>query len=47
MEDLYRCVDRREAEQLLQDSYAEDELLMHLEERYGAIQDFELFNYDT
>ncbi len=29
-EDIYRCVDRREAEQLLQDTYAEEELIRHL-----------------
>jgi hypothetical protein len=40
MEHLYRCIDRREAEQILNDPYAEDELIRHLEERYGAIDDF-------
>ena len=30
MEDLYRCIDKREAEQMLADEYAEDELLRHL-----------------
>jgi len=29
-EDIYRCVDRREAEQILTDPFAEDELIKHL-----------------
>jgi len=29
-EDIYRCVDRNEAEQILQDCYAEEELIRHL-----------------
>jgi hypothetical protein len=46
-EDIYRCVDRREAEQLLQDPYAEEELIRHLQERYGLIDDCFFINYET
>ena len=28
-EDIYRCVDRKEAEQILLDAYAEEELIRH------------------
>lgn len=46
-EDIYRCVDKREAEQILQDTYAEEELIRHLQERYGLIDDFFFINYET
>ncbi len=46
-EDIYRCVDRKEAEMLLIDPYAEEELIRHLQERYGLIDDFFFINYDV
>ena len=46
MEDIYRCVDRREAEALLSDTYAEDELVRLLSDRYGAVEESFLINYD-
>jgi hypothetical protein len=45
-EDIYRCVDRGEAEAMLQDAYAEDEMIRHLGERYGEIEDLLFVNYN-
>lgn len=39
IEDVYRCVDRGEAEALLRDPYAENEMIKLLEARYGQIDD--------
>jgi hypothetical protein len=38
-EDLLRCVDRREAESLLMDPFAEETLVEHLQSRYGTIEE--------
>ncbi len=46
MEDIYRCVDRREAEALLSDTYAEEELVRLISERYGDVEESFLINYD-
>ena len=46
-EDIYRCVDRNEAESLLFDPYAEEELIRHLQDRYGLIDDSFFINYDV
>ena len=46
MEDIYRCVDRREAESFLSDTYAEEELVRHLQDRYGLIDESFLINYN-
>jgi len=45
-EDVYRCVDRKEAEIMLQDPYAEEELIRHLQDRYGLIDDMFFINYE-
>jgi hypothetical protein len=44
-EDVYKCKDRLEAERLLDDDTAETELIRHLQERYGQIEDLFMLNY--
>ena len=45
-EDIYRCTDRTQAEEILSDQYAEEELTRHLQDRYGLIEDSFFLNYD-
>ena len=45
-EDIYRCSDRTQAEEILDDHYAEEELIRHLQDRYGLIEDSFWLNYD-
>jgi hypothetical protein len=40
-----RCLDKNEAESLLLDSFASDELLKHLSGQYGEIEDMFHINY--
>ena len=47
LEDVYKCSNRFEAEKLLDDQYAVEELLRHLNERYGEIDEHFFVNYDT
>jgi len=47
LEDVYKCSNRFEAEQLLDDPYAIDEMLRHLSERYGDIEEQFFINYDV
>ena len=44
-EDVYKCKDRLEGEKLLDDPTAETELIRHLQDRYGQIEDFFFVNY--
>ena len=45
LEDIYRCLDRREAEEMLNDTFAEEALVDHLSKKYGTIKDFFSINY--
>jgi len=47
LEDIYKCANRFAAEKLLYDPYAVEEMLRHLSERYGEIDDHFFINYDT
>lgn len=44
-EDIYRAVDRREAEAMLEETFAEEELISHLQTNYGQIEDYFFINY--
>ena len=44
-EDIYRAVDRREAEAMLEETFAEEELISHLEKNYGQVEDYFFVNY--
>lgn len=46
-EDIMRCLDKNEAEQLLHDSFAQDELVRHLTQKYGSIKEMFHINYKT
>lgn len=46
LNDVHRCTDRQQAENLLNDSYAENEVIRLLESRYGEIDDFVYINYN-
>ena len=45
-QDIYNAPDRQKAEQILEDPLAEQELMRHLGDRYGSIEDFFFLNYD-
>ena len=45
-EDLYKCLDKYEADDLLDESYAEDTMLKHVSDRYGEIEKFFFINYN-
>ena len=47
LEDVYKCSSRYEAEQLLEDPYAVTEMIRHLSERYGEIEEQFFVNYDV
>lgn len=42
-----KCQDRGEAEQLLLDEYAEEELVDHLESKFGPVQELFHINYQA
>lgn len=46
LEDIHRCVNKQEAELLMTDTYAEDEMIRLLEERYGPIEESFFINND-
>ena len=46
LEDLYKCQNKIEAEHFLHDTYASDEMIRHLSERYGEIIENFYVNYD-
>ena len=46
LEDIYKCQNRFEAEKLLDDTYAVEEMLRHLSERYGEIDEQFFINYE-
>jgi hypothetical protein len=46
-EDVLRALDRTEAESLLLDTFAEDELKDHLVSKYGQVKDMFHINYRT
>ena len=46
LEDIYQCSNRFEASNLLEDSYAVEEMMRHLSELYGEIDDHFFVNYD-
>ena len=45
-EDVMRCLDKNESEQLLNNQFAEEELTRHLTDKFGPIKDFFHINYD-
>ena len=47
LEDLYKCSSRFEATEILENSYAIDEMKRHLSERYGEIEEDFFVGYDT
>ena len=47
LEDVYKCSSRYDAERLLDDPYAVDEMIRHLGERYGEIDEQFFVNYDV
>lgn len=47
LEDVYKCSSRFDAERLLEDPYAVDEMIRHLGERYGEIDEQFFVNYDV
>jgi hypothetical protein len=44
-EDIYRCNDMEEAESILMDDYAHEELSRLISKRYGKVQDIYFLNY--
>jgi hypothetical protein len=44
-EDIMRCLDKNEAENLLCDPFSQDELASHLTAQYGPIKDIFHINY--
>ena len=44
-DDIRRCLDNNEAENLLLDPYAQDELKNHLQEKFGKIKEMFHINY--
>ena len=45
-EDIYKCSNSFEAEKLLDDPYAVEEMIRHLSERYGEIDEHFFVNYE-
>jgi len=45
-EDIYKCSDRLDAEEILANDFAEEEMIKHLGSRYGEIEDAFFINYD-
>ena len=45
LEDIYKCSNRFEAERLLEDPYAVEEMIRHLSSRYGEIEEQFFVNY--
>jgi fructose-1-phosphate kinase PfkB-like protein len=46
-EDLMRCLDKNEAESILQDEFAEQELIKHISTKYGPVRELFHINYRT
>lgn len=44
-EDIMRCLDKKEAENLLTDNFAQDELIAHIKKEYGEISNLFHINY--
>lgn len=45
-EDILRCLDKHEAEKILSDTFAQEELVDHLSKHYGSIKQLFHINYD-
>eukprot|EP00352_Strombidinopsis_acuminata_P006984 CAMPEP_0176352828 /NCGR_PEP_ID=MMETSP0126-20121128/11344_1 /TAXON_ID=141414 ORGANISM="Strombidinopsis acuminatum, Strain SPMC142" /NCGR_SAMPLE_ID=MMETSP0126 /ASSEMBLY_ACC=CAM_ASM_000229 /LENGTH=77 /DNA_ID=CAMNT_0017704187 /DNA_START=1032 /DNA_END=1265 /DNA_ORIENTATION=+ len=43
--DIFRCIDRAEALNILNDPYAEEEMIRLLEAKYGPVKESFLFDY--
>ena len=46
-EDVMRCLDKNEAESLLLDEFAQNELVKHITDKFGPLKDFFHINYRT